>query len=956
MKTEKKTLRGSALFTVVAVMAILILFLTGTLALANASNSRAHKSYSISQADYTARAAIRSVRAALDKDDDFKKAMQQLDTTVTPQFVLDDMSMGSIGYWDYSTDPDDPEWVPDRITISPVAGQESWIFNPDNNKWEQWETIQVTATCRVGREEETVSAYIRRIEVPPTNNSTPPSPGITSEVKGLQEAGGNSYGNGGTIYGGLGVGLKDNGNDTYRLHNQFNTFTGLTFINGGAYVGTSSMKMNIVDNGNVKPAAGIVIMGNLVNENDTVVNVDYTMRGNFSQKDIPYLYVDQMICSTSASQYRLVDGNNQPFNVYAGTIYLPDSFSLEADLYLMDEPIAGAEYAAHKVMADGFHPLKGYEYQQDWVLTDPNEIATRQALAAHDSNLDHSGCVRCEIGHNVIGYNGSTVDKHLYKWADNTFNRRNDDYSYGGSIYCNGDLVLNSVKIPGDVRVKGKCEIIGNTTIGGDLVVENYYVNANNMAEGKPRESGLTITDEQRRNVAGRIYDVASNGKATMTLRPGIEFVKDEILPDAKVVENKAIPNTLIKDVIVDEDGKYVYGGEVYDSQPYFESVALNDDGEPTYSMVLPNVVTTEPSVRFKTGADGLIIFEGNDETGRSPIKTNAEKTYYYKIGDEYFECDREDVIGSFYRNTETGEKVNTADAYEIKYSGAGDMDVMSYPHYDEGVYPVAMERDNIYGSMVTDLETVRKGLNMDISTGYFDEKVYVREQPNVTDPSHRIQGSQDGDIVITRPLEGAEWYILDNVTIQGDKKIIIKNNPEAKIKAANAQYYGGTVRFFIVGQLTLGSRSTIMPENMPNLFYYSDDFGIEYYSGGPVKDHEDPTKETTYNEPGRIELQNNAMIVGSIKAPCMSLGSNTGEGNMSFNYVTENGDKVNIKPIIIGNALVDHVEYAQNGFVLAYTKSGSGVSTSTNTSSSDSEGTTSTGSSYKLEWSYLMG
>ena len=76
----------------------------------------------------------------------------------------------------------------------------------------------------------------------------------------------------------------------------------------------------------------------------------------------------------------------------------------------------------------------------------------------------------------------------------------------------------------------------------------------------------------------------------------------------------------------------------------------------------------------------------------------------------------------------------------------------------------------------------------------------------------------------------------------------------------------------------------------------------------------------------------------------------------MSFNYVTENGDKVNIKPIVIGNALVDHVEYAQNGFVLAYTKSGSGVSTSTNTSSSDSEGTTSTGSSYKLEWSYLMG
>ena len=67
MKTEKKkTLRGSALFTVVAVMAILILFLTGTLMLATASNRRAHKSYSVSQASYTARSAIRSFKAALE--------------------------------------------------------------------------------------------------------------------------------------------------------------------------------------------------------------------------------------------------------------------------------------------------------------------------------------------------------------------------------------------------------------------------------------------------------------------------------------------------------------------------------------------------------------------------------------------------------------------------------------------------------------------------------------------------------------------------------------------------------------------------------------------------------------------------------------------------------------------------------------------------------------------------
>ena len=59
MKTEnRKTLRGSVLFTVICVMALLIIFLTGTLALASASSNRAHKSYASSQASYTARAAI----------------------------------------------------------------------------------------------------------------------------------------------------------------------------------------------------------------------------------------------------------------------------------------------------------------------------------------------------------------------------------------------------------------------------------------------------------------------------------------------------------------------------------------------------------------------------------------------------------------------------------------------------------------------------------------------------------------------------------------------------------------------------------------------------------------------------------------------------------------------------------------------------------------------------------
>ena len=69
MKKElKRSFRGTVLFTTVSVMALLIIFLMGTLVLASASNSRAHKSYATSQASYTARAAVDSfIRAMSDK-------------------------------------------------------------------------------------------------------------------------------------------------------------------------------------------------------------------------------------------------------------------------------------------------------------------------------------------------------------------------------------------------------------------------------------------------------------------------------------------------------------------------------------------------------------------------------------------------------------------------------------------------------------------------------------------------------------------------------------------------------------------------------------------------------------------------------------------------------------------------------------------------------------------------
>ncbi|MCR5729597.1 MAG: hypothetical protein K6G20_04475, partial [Ruminococcus sp.] len=79
MKTEKKrTLKGSVLFTVVSVLALMIVFMTSALALASAANKRARKSYASSQTTYTARAAIDSILAAVGTDGNFATAVSNL--------------------------------------------------------------------------------------------------------------------------------------------------------------------------------------------------------------------------------------------------------------------------------------------------------------------------------------------------------------------------------------------------------------------------------------------------------------------------------------------------------------------------------------------------------------------------------------------------------------------------------------------------------------------------------------------------------------------------------------------------------------------------------------------------------------------------------------------------------------------------------------------------------------
>ena len=227
--TEKrKTVRGSVLFTTVSVMALLIIFLSGALALASSANNRAHKSYSSSQASYNARAAIDSFMQAMQSDAGVAAAVHDMDANgLQPTLGIADGNVSDPDVWDKDNNPssrwgtigyydDGGTFHAGQIDIHKTTNQDQyeWDASADDGrgKWVNLTEYKITATARYGREEETVNAYMRTLL-----NITPSTGG---GVKGIQAVGGSGFSNNGTITGGFGLNLAGESsefNDRYRI-------------------------------------------------------------------------------------------------------------------------------------------------------------------------------------------------------------------------------------------------------------------------------------------------------------------------------------------------------------------------------------------------------------------------------------------------------------------------------------------------------------------------------------------------------------------------------------------------------------------------------------------------------------------------------------------------------------------------------------------------------------------
>ncbi len=426
-KDKNRKLHGSVLLTVVFVMAILIVFLFGTMSLAIAANNRSHVNYSSAQTQITARtvaeSAIKAIGNSSDLGEDYANAVAGLkageELTVGVQLSSDaENRIGTMGN------------VSD-VTISHYGTTQ--YYDPILEKWDSRDVLKFTATVDMAGVQSTSSVYVIKYKEDDIKTGRGGGAGfVTTADANLDTQT--------SIFGGAYITLPtekdaadyenyylepdyekrmatrtfrkpDSGIEKLKLFNSQAVIEADLFINNDVHIENWS-GIIFPDKG-----TGITIWGDLdfsINARD---QFHYIMNKGLSENmqfnKIPYIYVDGKI---SGKDGFVMLGNatqSFPMNTFCASIDSSHADSIiSSNLYCMDEGLESS--------------IKG------------------------------------------------GITPGLYNWTGSVVNKVNStlrETQVKGEICSKGDLRLENVTINGDVRVEGKLTIVGDKVeINGNVV------------------------------------------------------------------------------------------------------------------------------------------------------------------------------------------------------------------------------------------------------------------------------------------------------------------------------------------------------------------------------------------------------------------------------------------------------------------------------------------------------
>ena len=358
-------------------------------------------------------------------------------------------------------------------------------------------------------------------------------------------------------------------------------------------------------------------------------------------------------------------------------------------------------------------------------------------------------------------------------------------------------------------------------------------------------------------------------------------------------------------------------------------------------------------------------------------IVSGAESTYYTResdsadvevteaVGDFYSQWDDPTIEATeqfyyYYLDPATGTltKVEASEAYETGKINP----ITSYANADQ-IYPANMTKEKIYGApgapgtadegkfvaaddstkLIPNLYEQRKALGLDEATGevtstLVDVKVeldnsglwdYTNKCPkaenvkNLSDysiytgnvleitESCTLQGTAENKVINIRPGADDIYILLDNVTFRNGGKIVVYNTETTD---KTGKIFTPNVNFIVNGQFKTYSDFSIMNAALigggtPEV-KYTDRYGMYFYGL-----NENPTYGW---KSSLIHFDNPATVVGILRTPYTRLEL-PNSGLNTIKYTGEDGKEINMKPVIIGSAIVDTAT-SQNEFQIAYT------------------------------------
>lgn len=462
---SRQNLKGSVLFTVVAVMMVVLVFVMSALTIAGATSRRAYSDYAKAQTQYTARSAIDATITYLQDSTEFARKVKTLNNAgdsfdVTVSYEASDGST-------------------DDITVNVELVAKGYEYTDG----ETHDVVTLTASSSLLDENSSVSLFL--LKDSPGSSSGGFSNALTT-LGSFNPRSGKI-----TSYGGTSVNLNvDDG-----LNPSADPMK-ITESNGAAYSG------NLIFNSSIKVAdgkpvfrfdkdiygspQGVVIYGDFdldgtQSEAKFVSEVDYSSVASVEYSEIPYIFVD--------GTFDLSDGvteigsANSGFNIFCKQFLYgsQNNRQVYADTYIWN---ADPDYSS---LIQKFKDYNDFAYDYYNYTGERGRNYTRFYGDMFTGNYSYSFNENNKFV-SKIGNDGGT---QLLQWAGSIVNGETNK-EYGGNIFTKGSLCFGGQStINGDVtaeqgvymsnrktnpwgwEMKEAVRINGKLTVGGVLFIDN---------------------------------------------------------------------------------------------------------------------------------------------------------------------------------------------------------------------------------------------------------------------------------------------------------------------------------------------------------------------------------------------------------------------------------------------------------------------------------------------------